>query len=581
MKITECVTDAKAVGVVNVLGYDNVEKFFISKLCGVNLASTNDTSVDDSDSKLFSKWQLTQLLYCVDQEDRLVWEVSEPVKGTAIQPILCNTPSVPLIIIASSTQLEEFQLSHKTPLVNDLHFFLDVLGLSSRNQYGHSCLTPVIVICSCGDNHCINEEELGSLIFQEFYFHSDFLFSLTPLFNNYNKIVQAIKTLIHVASPWLELEKMVVVARCEGNETFSVSNVQSAITHMKSLNADFVDSTVVAIEHLEANGLIVAGGSSVQLKDRNYAQRNGSQIEDFLPLLLQPKTFSDCVNRLFYSCNVSNENLSRCRVPGAYQYGLIPKESVKESLSDVIVSSVHYVLHKTATLLDPLFISWYHSNCTEKVYVADSSADILDTNLESLSTNARHSVLIPALLKQQSHSSLPNGYVSTSPLAFRQPGPYQRGIPLSVFYRLIAFLMKHFPIYVKCFKHSARFHIEPHHLLDIEYMKHYIKVTVHIRTTDQPISFASGHVCSTVKEMIASQLNDLTHTLNTKDNLKLQPAVLVSGNEEDFVDLHNLNDLNSLTVDSPLYSIGGNVYYLSNDFYLWFGQVGQVIILYV
>ena len=577
-QLGEYVSNAKAVGIVNVLGYGNHEVSICRKLFGVVLPITRDTTEPIHQPK----WRLVQMLCCVDANQQPLWEASLPVTGDAIKPILCNASSVPLIVGMPPNETSVSTSSDNTVWIKELQTLLAAAAILSRYSTQSQHGPPVVVIGACSDVSLSSKEKLQLFISTELGIFSKFCF--TSLSNDYQEVLQAIIDFICVKSPWPEIVKLVFQARCEGTETLTWTDIEGALK-VESSSSDFITTVMM---HLERIGLVLTSSRpSVRTCDVVVAEKHksadlcnkGKNInkasEDELLLVLQPHTFSNSVMKLMDNCKIVHADLNQSLIVAARQYGLVPRDTVDDvvsSLDSVVLST----LHKTGTLLDPQHVTCHHTNCSDKIYITDSNMNVLSGNAGNVMKNARLCLFVPALSAEGSGSEVMTGYVSTSPLLLRQEGPYFRDIPLPLFYLLVAYLMKHFPYFVKCWRYSARFHVDPQHVLHVEYLQHSIKMVMHVQTTDPMFLQVTGNVCNSVREMMTSHLNVLTQTVESVTDMQLQPAAFIPGREMDFVDL---KDINPLTSEDQLYSISGNDFCLHDNFYLWYGRLGKVIVI--
>lgn len=581
--LSQCIADAEAVGVVNILGYNNLEVSISRDLFGVEIP----VSGDGSESKDSLKWRLIQLLCCVNRDGQPVWGAPKAVSGVAISPILYNAASVPLIVILPGDEVGAFGSSdHTTWLLSELQEVLTTAGIPSWYQGLSPRGPPLMVLAVCGDGGHCSEAQLRSFMFHRFGFCTKFSFCLTPAFNDYQKVLQVLVESIHVESPWLHVEKLVFQARYKGTDTLTVADIQSMVESKVTDDNSLSNLVTAVVRHLETMGLLLAACPCVKTSDAGTAderknstdpprisgQHHDHNNEEHLPLLLQPQSFSDCVAEIMNKGNIAHVEENGSLLPAARQYGLVPRQTVSESLKGSVVSTVLCLLHRTGTFLNTRLVGCDHTRCSERIYVTDCDTTVLGINAGSLLINARLCYLVPAFLPENRDPVL-TGYLSTCPLVFRHPGPFRGDVPIPVFYQLVTYLMKHFPFFVKCCRYSAKFHVEPQHILDIEYLQHSIKAVMHVHTNDSMFLPVTARVCSSIRTMIASQLHVLNQTAHHVNNLQLQPAAVVPGSEGDYVDLIASNDL---TLEHQLYSISGIDFDPPDDLYLWFGRLGRV-----
>jgi hypothetical protein len=565
-QLHEFAANAKAVGVVNVLGCGNSEVSICRDFFGTSLTTGSNNP---------PKWRLVQMLCCVDTNDQPFWDASKPVSGDAIKAILSNSSSVPLILTMPLNETNNTTSDHPA-WVNELQDILSASSISSRHPEQNQHRAPIVVIGTCSDVHLSNIDNLQRFVSTELSISN--VRCLTPLSSGYQKATQTIVDFIcSLKSPSPEVAKLVFRKRCEGTETMSWSEIEDIVrVESPSSNEDFI-STV--LEYLEKTGLVLSFSPSLRTGNVRNAdvsanhKRLGSTSEDELLLVLQPDTFENSVVKLMNKCKAAHEDINEFLIAAACQHGLVPRDAI-DSIASSLDHAVLSVLHRSGILVDPQQVTCLNSSCTDKIYVTDSNMNLLSVDATSVRKNARLCLFVPSLAAEGPRAGLESmtGYISTSSLLFRQEGPYFRGIPLSLFYILLTSLMKRFPYFVKFWRYSGRFHVDPQHILHVEYLQHSIKLVMHVQTKDPMFLQVTGNVCNSIREMVSSQLYVLRQSVGTVADLQLQPAAFVAGGELDFVDVRNINPL---TTDVQLYSISGNDFCLEDNFYLWYGRLGK------
>jgi hypothetical protein len=342
-----------------------------------------------------------------------------------------------------------------------------------------------------------------------------------------------------MSNNFLALEECIVSQRIQGVHFLSPASLRILMRQ----NADD-ESQVDGVLELERKGLVVIGNSRNQTENARSLQF----------LILQPMWFYDRVNSLIQAFLDRRTREDVTLLPSARNKTYCCSREILHSLVD-------QVLQDGSSKLAFMKALEYHSVI---IMETDEKNTVLDGG----------KVFIPATIQNGSLPPLVGRVVT--PLALKSPGKRRTRIPLSLYYRLVSALAKHFPSAVLC-KIEARFNVYRSHVLQLLFSEEYscIKVTMVVSTEDPTFtSTSTAIICSSAKQIIAQIIATLDRDYQT---LNIQFAAVIEADPEDqmpvdFVDLGQASQI----PDDQLYSVGNYPFYPANDFYLWFGKPGKM-----
>jgi hypothetical protein len=506
------IDDAHGIIAVNVLGVDGLEAPYISAIFGMKQKTLR--------TKM--QLQLTQVLGFADGLNHVHWITStEPISGQGLEVIVSTSSAAPLLVVVPVQELSTVQWKAR-------------LRKLLETQFSKRLVVFLAIYC----NETIDQHEvvnkLGILTRDMFWL------SATAAPSQISSCCMEIQSIlvksVPLLYPWLQAEKMVLLERSQESKLMPSSRLldhPSSISHLADVS-----------QHLQRKGLILSPfhGNTMAIPD----------------VILQPNVLSYKVDSLMEMCKVCSSE-----VPSA-QHGLIPKSKLKAMATANQLKQLVPNLHTSGLVLDP--------ECMMKASTF-SKANSEPFQQDLCAPDGRNCYLVPSLLSQEPHfPSLPQ-YHKLPPLAFRSLGCQRTDIPLSIFYQLVAYLMFLFPSSAKCKKYAARFHIGVHYMLDIIYAEIYIKVVVYICGREQALTASSetSDVCANVRTTISECLKTLSKAISL---LELQPAVLIENSTPGYVDFIDLDDFSPLGTNQVFRTVGGLLFSLSRDFFLWYGRFG-------
>ena len=513
--------------------------------------------------------QLTQVIGCINKQHEISWITSSrPVSGQGLKAIVYNCSMAPLLVVVP---VNHPFTAGETKWMLELRELLVDTGASRR---------PLIFVGICSQSY--DDRALQVALLNKLGVHTNHAFWLSdPSDFSLN---EEIKTIVMQSLPpsqpaCLEAEKLILLERCENIELMAYAKLLPCLSSMShpanvarylERRGIVMSFPLCSADESTTHGATEVAQSTVENTETIPSARlltgdkSSDDDDDEAQLVLEPKPFSDKINELITICGAVYVEVNNCLVSSA-QHGLIPKDKLKAK-ADASQLSLLPALHRSGLLLDPLLVACEHPDSSEAYIFSKATTE--PPRQDDLVSDARHCFLVPSCLNEESRlSSLP-GYCAVTPLAFRSPGCYQKDIPLSVFYQLVAYLMGRFPSSVKSCRYGARFHVAPLHILDITYATTYMKVVVYIHGQKQLHSSVTAGICASVRSLISAHLETFSKTEGT---LVIHPAAMIDDSASVCPDFVDLPGVDLLSAKHEMHTIGGQLFSPSTDFCQWFG----------
>ncbi|XP_062514697.1 uncharacterized protein LOC134190265 isoform X3 [Corticium candelabrum] len=561
--LQQVIADASKVVSVNILGVRGRELWCASEIFGMKKYLESTYVSED----LTKGVQLMQVLGA-GKVNQLHWlTATEPIKGEGMEATIVISCLAPLIVVIP---LDQQVIGEDSSLC-----FPEIKKLLVSAQAGRS---PLVVIGIC--KYSYDERVLKHVVMNTLGIRTDHMLfvlessdhlMLSSICTEINKVLT--KSLLAAESSFLEVDKAILLERCKKTKILTLDQFRSRLTE------DVTDVQLAQFTlHLEQTSLVMCcpfvntEGDVYQREQymtSTIVQSRGVSVEDSLVgasytkgadlnLILDPKLFAIEVDKNIELCRLFHAETNNCLIP-AVRHNLIPKSKLSQIFQVLLPA-----LHRASKVLNPLFVACGHADCSEKIYIIVTEPQ---SQLPVI-PDARSCVLLPSCLEANQLVLPLIGYHRIPPLAFRSPGHYKRDIPIPVFYQLIAFLMKHFPSFVKCCAHAAKFNIADQHVLEVSYAETYIKAVVYVRGTVSPIT---PTICDGIRIMIRDHLDML---LKTSGVLVICQAAVLHDSNSTWSDFVDLIDFDPYCTNQELCSIGGQLFSPTDDFFLWFGKLG-------
>ena len=369
-------------------------------------------------------------------------------------------------------------------------------------------------------------------------------------------------------------EKIIFEAKQAGARTLSLQTV------VERLGSSTIDKHSLSqlINQLEHKGLIlrrsfVRSGLST---GSGHIMSTSKHFIDGFPqiLIISPMWFCSNVSQFIQAvCDQRNKEDEHL-VPSAHNSGFYSEEILKlanRSFPGCVPQEVKKLLELSGVIFNIANSSSGSEINDSEVYVAKLKSP------STSSPNYRSSYLIPGTLRVESLP--PVSGQAVFPIALRVPGIRLTDIPLTVFHEVVSMLTKRFPLAVKCTRYEARFNVQSNHVLQLVYKRDYacIMASVYVETQDPTfMSTATAAVCVSIRDLLSFYIKQ-----QLDGTVGLQFAAVTEFNCDDqvvldFVDLGTAN----VTPTDQLYSVGNHPFYPPDNFYLWFGSVGKVCLIY-
>ena len=392
-----------------------------------------------------------------------------------------------------------------------------------------------------------------------------------------NELVETLTGHIHkqaastsVSQMHLDMEHEILSKRLQKMRTLELNEFGQQLVKSGGNMSEITEM----IDYLEKRSILLLDRNVLSLIDRDNTDglRNNEKWSN-VKLMLDPLWFYETANTVVDGIIQQQKERERAIVPcarhkGFYSVsdvrtvvrGCMPQASVEEQQEFL------NICHSQGLVIDMNSPGFDTDDVAYNTYVKS-------VNTDTSVSNCRCSYFIPATLICEVMPPL-SGRIPS--LALRTPGIYCTEIPSFVFYDLVSTLAKRFPLAAKCSRYIVRLNPEPSHVLQLEYPEDgtHVKVTMFVTSED---AVSSGTVCSTVKELIRSRVEELGVIYPLVKTLKLQFAAVLdsigAGNTmTDFVDINGRD----LERSSQFFSVGNQSFRPASDFLLWYGGLQKV-----